>query len=64
MSFSNLEKVLAGPNADPMETPFVCSKMVLLNENTVLVQESKIRFFRDLLESVVRFYLKTRLDNT
>ena len=49
-----------GPNADPIETSFVCSKIVSLNENAVLVHESKISFFRDLLERVVeiRFCLK------
>ena len=53
----------AGPNADPMETLFVCSKMVILNENDCLVHESKIIFFRDLLESVVeiRFCLGCHL---
>ena len=66
-SFSNSERIMltkTGPNADPIETPFVvCSKTVLLlNENAVLVHESKICFFRDLLERVVeiRFCLKTR----
>ena len=64
-NFSNSERIMLakiGPNAYPTETPFICSKMVSLNENAVLVHDSKISFFRDLLERVVevRFCLKTR----
>ena len=43
ISFSNSESMIlasTGPSADPVETPSVCSKSWLLNENAVLVQES------------------------
>ena len=64
-SFSNSERIMlakTGCNGDPIETLFICSKMVPLNENAVLVHESKISFFRDFLERVVevRFCLKMR----
>ena len=50
------------PSADPIETPSVCWKSWLLNENAVLVQESRISFFKVRFERVVAtsFPSKTR----
>ena len=65
ISFSNSESMIlasTGPSADPIETPSVCSKIWLLNENAVSVQKSRISFFKVRFERVVAtsFSSKTR----
>ena len=65
ISFSNSESIMlasTGPSADPIETPSICPKSWLLNENAVLVQESRISFFKVRFKRVVAtsFSSKTR----
>ena len=51
-----------GPREDPIETPSVCSYNSLLKEKMVLLQQSRISFFKEHLVNVVLicFSLKIR----
>ena len=60
--FSNsVNMILArtGPSEHPIETPSICLNNWLLNEKVVLLQQSKISFFKVCLLKVVsiKFWL-------
>ena len=54
-SSSSVITILAstGPSEDPIDTPSSCLYSLLLKEKIVLRQESRISFFKDLLDKVV-----------
>ena len=50
-----------GSNDDPIDTPSTCSYSCLLKEKVVLVQESKISFFKVCLVRVVCIWFSAKV---